>query len=59
MNTASRLEGMTKELGWRIVASRTTLEAAGPGIVTGEGNSIHVKGRSAEVNVVEIVACHD
>ena len=50
---------MTKELGWRIVASRTTLEAAGEGIVTGEGNSIHVKGRSAEVNVVEIVGCRD
>ena len=59
VNTASRLEGMTKELGWRIVASRTTLEAAGEGIVTGEGNSIHVKGRSAEVNVVEIVGCRD
>ena len=59
VNTASRLEGMTKELGWRIVASRTTLEAAGEGIVIGAGNSIHVKGRSAEVNVVEIVGCRD
>ena len=59
VNTASRLEGMTKELGWRIVASRTTLEAAGPGVVTGEGNSIHVKGRSAEVNVVEVLAVQD
>jgi class 3 adenylate cyclase len=55
VNTASRLEGMTKELGWRIVASRATLEAAGEGVITGEGSSIHVKGRAAEVNVVEIV----
>ena len=59
VNTASRLEGMTKDLGWRIVASRTTLEAAGPGIITGEGNSIHVKGRRAEVNVVEILGLQD
>ena len=59
VNTASRLEGMTKELGWRIVASRTTLEAAGAGVITGEGNSIHVKGRRAEVNVVEVLAVQD
>ena len=59
VNTASRLEGMTKELGWRIVASRTTLEAAGAGIITGKRDSIHVKGRSAEVNVVEIIGWQD
>lgn len=35
------------------------LEAAGAGIITGEGNSIHVKGRSAEVNVVEILGLQE
>jgi adenylate cyclase len=56
VNTASRLEGMTKELGWKIVASRITAEAAGPGVVAGDGNSIMVKGRSGEIDVVEILA---
>jgi adenylate cyclase len=56
VNTASRLEGMTKELGWKIVASRVTAEAAGPGVIAGDGNSIMVKGRSGEIDVVEILA---
>ena len=55
VNIASRLEGMTKQLGWRIVASRTTFEAAGSGVLTGKSGQIHVKGREAEVGVVEIV----
>ena len=56
VNTASRLEGMTKELGWKIVASRYTAEQAGAGVVTGGGNSIMVKGRSGEIDVVEIIS---
>lgn len=59
VNAASRLEGMTKELGWRIVASRVTLEAAGEGVISGEGSSIHVKGRSAEIDVVEILGVRE
>lgn len=59
VNAASRLEGMTKELGWRIVASRVTLEAAGEGVICGEGSSIHVKGRSAEIDVVEILGVRE
>lgn len=55
VNTASRLEGMTKELGWKIVASRKTADAAGEGLIRGDGNSVMVKGRSGEVDVVEIL----
>jgi len=59
VNTASRLEGMTKELGWKIVASRFTAEEAGPGVIAGDGNSIMVKGRSGEIDVVEILAVRE
>lgn len=55
VNTASRLEGMTKELGWRIVASRVTIDAAGPDIAIGRTDRISVKGRSGAVDVAEIV----
>jgi adenylate cyclase len=59
VNTASRLEGMTKELGWKIVASRHTVELAGMGVIAGDGNSIMVKGRSGEIDVVEILGVQE
>lgn len=55
VNLASRLESATKDLGWRIVASRATLEAAGTGIATGAHSEISVKGKAAPVEVVEIL----
>ena len=55
VNTASRLEGVTKELGWRIVASAATFDAAGVGVLAGRRDSIAVKGRSGLVDVVEIL----
>lgn len=55
VNTASRLEGLTKELGWPIVASRVTVAAAGPGVPTGGTSSVTVKGRSEPVEVVQIL----
>jgi class 3 adenylate cyclase/CHASE2 domain-containing sensor protein len=55
VNLASRLESATKELGWRIVASRATLEAAGAGIAAGARSEISVKGKTAPVEVVEIL----
>ena len=39
VNTASRLESLTKDLGWTIVASAATIKAAGPGVVTGESEA--------------------
>jgi class 3 adenylate cyclase len=55
VNLASRLESATKDLGWRIVASRATLEAAGGDIATGASSAISVKGKSAPIEVVEIL----
>jgi len=54
VNTASRLEGLTKELGWTIVASSGTIAAAGPGVVTGGQKELRVKGRREPVAVVEV-----
>jgi len=54
VNTASRLEGLTKELGWSIVASSETIAAAGPGVVTGGRKELRVKGRQEPVEVVEV-----
>lgn len=56
VNTASRLEGLSKELGWTIVASRATLEAAGPGVVTGPFQKAVVRGRKEVIEVGEVLA---
>ena len=54
VNTASRLEGLSKELGWTIVASSRTIETAGPGVVTGERKELKIKGRREAVAVAEV-----
>jgi adenylate cyclase len=54
VNTASRLEGLSKELGWTIVASEATVKAAGPGVVTGGRQKVRVKGRRKAVAVLEV-----
>jgi len=59
VNTASRLEGLTKRLGWGIVASERTVEAAGPGVVTGGRQEVQVKGRQEPVVVVEVKGLED
>ena len=55
VNTASRLEGLTKELGWAIVASSSTVAAAGPGVATRGQQQIKVKGRREPVEVFEVM----
>ena len=55
VNTASRLEGLTKELGWTIVVSSETIKAAGPGVVTGRREKLKVKGRQESVEVFELL----
>ncbi len=54
VNIASRLESLTKELGWTIVASAATIKAAGPGVVTGGAKKVLVKGRQEPVEVLEV-----
>lgn len=55
VNLASRLEGMTKELGCVILASEATLRAAGEGAACGRSEVIRVKGRAEPVRVHEIL----
>jgi len=55
VNTAARLEGATKELGWTVVASSAVLQRAGEGIQTGGMTSLAVRGRNGYVDVAEIV----
>jgi adenylate cyclase len=55
VNAASRLEGVTKEMGCVIVASEATLRAAGPGVRTGKFEQVRVKGKSEPLAVYEIV----
>jgi adenylate cyclase len=55
VNAASRLEGVTKEMGCVIVASEATLRAAGAGVATGKVDRLKVKGRAEALTVHEIV----
>jgi len=55
VNAASRLEGVTKEMGCVIVASEATVRAAGEGVRTGKFEQIRVKGKAEPLAVYEIV----
>ncbi len=55
VNIASRLESMSKKLGWNIVASRATVDGAGPGIKIGRTESVTPSGRAGEIEIVEIL----
>ncbi len=55
VNLASRLENLTKDLGWAIVASSVTIQAAGPSVVTGKQENVTVKGRKEYVQVYEVI----
>ena len=54
VNVASRLEGQTKELGWPVIASRATIDMAGPDIETGRTTVLELRGREAVVEALEI-----
>ena len=55
VNVAARLEAANKELGTAILASQSTVAAAGAGFVCRHLGPIHVKGRAEEVDVHEVV----
>ena len=55
VNLASRLEGMTKEIGCAILASETTVNAAAGEVVCGRSEVIKVKGREKAVRVFEVL----
>ncbi|MFM9967345.1 MAG: protein kinase domain-containing protein [Burkholderiales bacterium] len=54
VNVAARLEAQTKEMGWPVIASRATVDAAGPGIITGKTVMLDLRGRSQQIEAVEI-----
>ncbi len=55
VNAASRLEGMTRELGWTIAASGATIEAAGSGVITGQKKQVSLKGRVKPIQAFEVI----
>jgi len=55
VNTASRLEGFTKEMGCPIVASQAVVDMAGRDVLTGRREQAHVKGKSEPVPALEIL----
>lgn len=54
VNIASRLEGLCKELGWTIVASQATVNAAGPDVVCARRDTTTLRGRTGATPVFEI-----
>ena len=56
VNVASRLEGQTKELGWPLVASATSVSMAGAAVSTGESRLLELRGRNTPVEAVEVTA---
>jgi adenylate cyclase len=55
VNVAARLEAANKELGTSILASDSTVQAAGKGFLARSLGAIHVKGREESVTVHEII----
>jgi adenylate cyclase len=55
VNVASRIEGLTKELGATILVSRTTAERLGSEFVFGRTAVLPVKGKQQPVEVVEVI----
>jgi len=49
---------LTKELGWTIVASRSTIEAAA-GVATGRQDTRAVKGRQERIEVFEVLGLEE
>ena len=55
VNTASRLEGLTKELGCSIIASADTIKAAGDSVMAVRLGQRKVKGRCEPVDVFNVI----
>lgn len=56
VNLASRLESMTKELGWSIAASTAVVSKAGNRFVVGRSGQVEIKGRQGMADILEVTA---
>jgi serine/threonine protein kinase len=55
VNIAARLEDQNKELGWAVVASEATVNAAGSAVVVGSRRTVRLRGRSTPTEAFEII----
>jgi class 3 adenylate cyclase/tRNA A-37 threonylcarbamoyl transferase component Bud32 len=55
VNIAASLEDQNKELGWAVVASEATVDAAGSAVVVGSRRTIQLRGRSTPTEAFEII----
>lgn len=55
VNTASRLEGLTKQFGWTIVANSNIINAASWDVLTGKEEKIMIKGREGDIKVFKVI----
>jgi class 3 adenylate cyclase/tRNA A-37 threonylcarbamoyl transferase component Bud32 len=55
VNIAARLEDQNKELGWAVVASEATVNAAGSAVVVGSRRTVQLRGRSTPTEAFEII----
>jgi serine/threonine-protein kinase PpkA len=56
VNIASRLESMSKELGWSVVASAEVVLAGGERFVLGRSGQVSIKGRESMADIFEVQA---
>ncbi len=56
VNIASRLEAMSKELGWSVVASAEVMLAGGERFVMGRSGQVSIKGRESMADIFEVQA---
>ncbi len=59
VNTAARIEGLTRDTGCRVLISAATRERAGAGLRCGREAALEVKGREAPVQVFELLGVDD
>lgn len=56
VNISSRLESMSKELGWSVVASAEVVLAGGERFVLGRSGQVSIKGRESMADIFEVQA---
>ena len=54
VNVASRLESQTKVLGWPVIASRATIDAAGPSVQTVRSTLLELRGREGRIEAFDV-----